>query len=710
MLLNYLKKKECLHMELNALLTYEKFTTAFEKVKENNGSPGIDGVTVTQFNQGLKGKLQQLIYDISTGVYGAKPCKNIDIPKKSGAFRTLSIPTVRDRIVHTVLSQALVPFFEPHFEKGSYGYRPKRSYLQAIKQIEKYRERGYRLVLDADIKSYFEHIPHTKLMTQLADYLVDKPLLNLVETSLLAMQYHKNKRLFGADAGLGLPQGSPLSPVLANLYLDPLDEALQQEGFIMVRYADDFVVLCKSNSAAAKAMALTKQLLETLHLAFNYDKTRIVDFESGFVFLGHYFVDNLVQPLHQETGKALRSEWVWDTPSLTNNEPFNLKRTTELRTTDSAEPSQFDFAQQFEREIVDCSTSEHINQLNENNRSDIRLVSKLRTLYLITQGSVVHKLGGRFEVKHAGEVLTSIPINQVDNMMIFGAIHHTRAVLIECIENHIPILLMTKSGHFIGMAGPNTLVTPKTAEAQLNQHESKKLNLAATLVNAKIINSYVFIKRKMRYLATNQQLTLSKLLVQLKQLAKQASNTKTIPKLRGVEGIAAKTYFYGLQQLIDKKWQFNNRNRRPPEDPVNALLSFGYHILFGNVQALIHGRGLLNNIGYLHNAQYQPSLALDLMEPFRAPVVDSTVVQFLASSAITPADFLYDNGACLISATAKKRFITAMESKLQASVQFRELGITTDYRRVIDLQILSFKQALVTKNADNRHFYAFKIR
>jgi len=688
-------------MKLKNLLTIDKLEKAFQKVCDNRGGAGIDGISAQAYMRDLRRKLQKLILEIMTRQYRASPCKVVGIPKSNGKIRQLAIPTIRDRIVHTVISQAFMPFFEKHFEVCSYGYRPRRSYLQAVSQIEKYRDQGYDYVLDADINNYFNNIPQSLLKIELQRYVHCNDLIELIFTSIQQMQYHRKVRIFGEADGLGLPQGSPLSPVLANMYLDPLDEALMAEDYKIIRYADDFVVLCKSLKAASKALKLTNEILNKYQLSINTDKTRVTDFESGFVFLGHFFIGNLVQKLASTDKQLHETSWQWD---VLESKPENFKHAF------TGEPVEQDDElfndenhAQLQQQILDC---EDLTQGQTKASINLNLSNKLRTLYLFKQGAVIHKIAGKIVVRHGGDTLQQIPITQIDSIMCFGAIHITRAVMVESFQNAMPIIFMTRTGHYQGMINAHVALDKNLHTQQLSSH-NQPLSIAKLLVQAKLQNSITTIRRYLRYHQANDA-QLEKQLSTLSQLNKRTAFCKTLNSLRGIEGSSAKIYFGVMQAIIPKQWNFKTRNRRPPQDPVNALLSLGYTILFNNIYAFIMLREMVMEYGYLH-AHYhkQPALALDMMEPFRTVIVDAVVLKLIKNNIINPNDFSYRDNACLLTTKAKKIFITALEKQLSKELRYEALNIKTDYRRIMDLQILLLKQSLLNEAII---FKPFKIK
>lgn len=693
-------------MKLKKILTIDQLEKAFQKVCDNRGSPGIDGVSVQSFLCDLRRKLQKLILEVMTHQYRAFPCKVVGIPKNHGKTRYLAIPTIRDRVIHTAISQAFIPFFEHHFEVCSYGYRPQRNYLQAVSQIETLRDQGYWYVLDADIDNYFNNIPHNLLKMELQKYVQCDDLISLIFQSIKHMQYHRKVRLFGTLDGLGLPQGSPLSPVLANIYLDGLDEMLMDKDFKIIRYADDFVVMCKSLQAASRALKLTNEWLDSYQLKLNAVKTRVTDFDNGFVFLGHFFIDQLVQKLSTNNKEVHAAQWQWDGCNYTeenhkhafSGQPISIENDS---------PDHY----QLQQMIIGCEDLNDIDTHNNNKQQStscthLNLTNKLRTLYLFKQGSVIHKIAGKFEVRHGNKVLQKIPITQVDSIMCFGAIHMTRAVIIACFKQAMPIVMMSKSGKYQGIIRPDMAMDKILHNRQLSSHNDPLPN-AKLIVAAKLQNSLTMLRRYLRYRQSELKRPQA-LLSSLSKLKKRLVLCKSLNSLRGIEGNSARIYFTALRSMIPEQWHFTTRNRQPPQDPVNAMLSLGYTILFNNIYAFIMLRELTMEYGYLH-AHYhkQPALALDMMEPFRSVIVDAVVLKLICNEILHPDDFHYENQACLLTTKAKKLFVTTMEQQMSKQLRYEALCIKTDYRRIMDLQVLLLKQSLLS---DAIAFQPFSIR
>jgi RNA-directed DNA polymerase len=261
---------------------------AFRKVLANEGAAGVDHVTVREFEDHLEENLTRLSNDLRSGRYRPQAIRRHYIPKPgTQERRPLGIPTVRDRVVQTVLRMALEPIFERDFAEHSYGFRPGRGCKDGLRRVDELLKKGYTHVVDADLKSYFDTIPHDRLMALVRQKVSDSRVLSLVE-AFLKQGVLDDLREFTPEAGT--PQGAVVSPLLSNIYLDPLDRMMAEQGIEMVRYADDFVILCRSPEEAAKALEMVRQWTAEAGLTLHPTKTRIVDARTdGFDFLGYRF-------------------------------------------------------------------------------------------------------------------------------------------------------------------------------------------------------------------------------------------------------------------------------------------------------------------------------------------------------------------------------------------------------------------------------------
>lgn len=260
---------------------------AFKAVKRNRGAAGIDRVSIDLYVKHVCTSLSTLMQKLKSRSYEPKPLKRVYIPKGKGKMRPLGIPTVECRIAQEVVRQLISPIFEKKFHDNSFGFRPGRNCHQAIHKVAEYLEQGFLYVVDADIKGFFDNIPHKLIMTEVSAEIADGNILGLIE-KFLRSGVMEERQL--RPTTKGTPQGGVISPLLANIVLNPFDHELDRVGYRFVRYADDFVILCKSKEEALAALDLAKEILvKKMGLELSEEKTKIVHLMEGFDFLGFHF-------------------------------------------------------------------------------------------------------------------------------------------------------------------------------------------------------------------------------------------------------------------------------------------------------------------------------------------------------------------------------------------------------------------------------------
>ena len=260
----------------------------WKRVQANRGGGGVDHETVQRFAREAESRLSELSEQLKRGTYQPLPVRRAYIRKPDGSSRPLGIPAVRDRIVQASLRNVLEPIFEKEFCEQSYGFRPKRGAKDALRRVDGLLQAGYHYVVDADLKSYFDTIPHDRLMSLVRRRVADGRVLTLVE-SYLQQGVMEDMREWKPTQGT--PQGAVVSPLLANIYLHPLDQIMRDAGYEMTRYADDFVVQCRTRQEAEQVLEAIRQWVNAAGLTLHPDKTRIVNANEpgGFDFLGYHF-------------------------------------------------------------------------------------------------------------------------------------------------------------------------------------------------------------------------------------------------------------------------------------------------------------------------------------------------------------------------------------------------------------------------------------
>lgn len=287
---------------LTGRITEELMIKAFKAVKKNRGVSGIDKVSIEMYQSNLSENLLSLMKELKKGTYQPVPLRRVYIPKGDGKTRPLGIPSVKCRIAQEVVRRLINSTFENRFHEYSFGFRPGRNCHQAVEHVVDYAQQGYRYIVDVDIKGFFDNIPHNLIMESIAAKISDGNILNLIERFLNSGVMEEGEL---KPTTKGTPQGGVISPLLANIALDHLDRYLDGKGHRFVRYADDFIVLCKTKPEAERALDEIKICLDQMELQTSPEKTKICHYSEGFNFLGFTIKSRSIQMRDKSKEKFL---------------------------------------------------------------------------------------------------------------------------------------------------------------------------------------------------------------------------------------------------------------------------------------------------------------------------------------------------------------------------------------------------------------------
>lgn len=274
------------HSLIDKVYKWKNLALAWERVRQNRGAGGVDGQSIEAFQQVLEERLDRLHAELKSDTYRPQPVLEHKIPKvgQPGSWRALGIPTIYDRVCQQALLNRLEPIFEPLFDDANFGYRRGRSSKDALGKVWRELKSGREWIVDADLEDFFGSADHGKLMTLVAQRIADGRVLRLIESMLKAGCMREDQ---WAPTEIGTPQGGVISPLLSNILLTPFDREMRRRGYQLTRYADDWVVTCRSQAEARSALTAARKVLGKLGVRLNEEKTRIVHNRQGFEFLGY---------------------------------------------------------------------------------------------------------------------------------------------------------------------------------------------------------------------------------------------------------------------------------------------------------------------------------------------------------------------------------------------------------------------------------------
>ena len=602
-----------------SILAPPTLNAAWDKVRGNGGCAGGDGETIAQFQSHAAQRLRALALALGDGTYRPRDLRLIKVPKKDGSTRPLAIPSVQDRIAQTAAALVLGPVIDPQFADGSFGYRPGRSVAMAVRRISALRGRGFTHVVEADIVRCFERIPLDPVLERL-----DAALLGQSDTARLSELvglWIEHAAVHIGTPGVGLAQGSPLSPLLANLYLDRLDDALTARNVVIVRFADDFVLLCRSAEAAHAALAKADDILGVHGLELHDTGTRVLDFDRGFDFLGHLFVRSTVLKRVNDPVE----------------DPVEIMRTLGLADHATA------------ADALTEATEEKAGY----DRGD-------RVLYLNERGRNLVVRGQSWAVEAEGRELIGISAGRVDRIELGPGASCNADALRHALATGTDIAFVNGSGETQGW-----LTTPGFDRAGLHLAQAKAVldpdraaSIARAIVDARLRN------QRARLHLLNRERKLPDVIAAIRTLGyaiRKLPHATSVPALRGHEGAAAASYWPALG-LLCKDAPLPFRRNRPATDGLNAAINYLTELLRRDIRAAVLRAGLHPGFGVLHVAtDGHEACVWDLMEGFRAALTEGVAVTLFNQGRLRP-EMIEGGTPVRLNSAARKALITGYEA------------------------------------------------
>lgn len=655
------------------MFTLEQITSAWLLVRAGTKAAGVDGITLDLFASAVNDQLRILLRQLQQESYRASPAKGFYLAKSSGGKRLIGIPTVKDRIVQRLLLEELYFPLEDTFLDCSYAYRPGRNIQQAVQHLYSYYQFQPKWIIKADITEFFDSLSWPLLLTALEELHLEPIVLQLLEGQLKSGIIIAEKPVY---PGKGILQGGVLSGALANLYLSEFDRKCLNSGINLVRYGDDFAIACSSWLDANRTLDKVSAWLGKLYLNLQTDKTQIFAPDDEFTFLGYRFANGQVYPPPPPV-ITHEGEWVTNESGLPYFRP-------------KQRPVKF-----VSRPPKACSNDKPVNfpraSISHYWQED------MTTLYVTDQGAYLSIKNQQFQVFYQGELKIKIPVNRISHVVLFGCCNLSHGAVSMALRRRIPIMYLSQKGRYFGRLETEGMAKVEYLARQVicSQNPEFVRKQAEAIVAAKLHNSRILLMRLNRRRETEIATQAIDLIEILIDSLPQAEN---LDALRGYEGKGATIYFQALGSLFTGFFIFEKRTKRPPTDPVNSLMSLGYTLLSQQVYSFIQAIGLHTHFGNLHVPRdNHPALVSDLMEEFRAQIVDSFVSYLVNKKILTPEDFTSpdERGGVYLYPHALKKYLKHWEEKLQSETTHTHTGYKVAYRRCIELQVREYIACLM---------------
>jgi len=579
---------------------------AWKKVQKRESDDGNLAPSILKFQEEAEEKILRLSEALLDGSYKPYQFTEVDI-ETNGKERTLHIPAVQDRIVARAILATTTSRIDPLLGASAFGYRPGLGVADAVQAVVDAREAGLKWVLRTDVDDCFPSLSPDIAFDRFTQAVHDTDITDVVEQ--LLGRTVGNGKIRGKTLP-GLPLGCPLSPVLMNLVLVDLDDALNAAGFTVVRYADDIVVVGESKEELEDAARFCQRILRSFNMQLGDDKTDIMTFDDGFAFLGEDFGPKYPPAM----------------PLQRVQEPEN-------------------------RVLYLGAQTAHAR------------ISKGR---LIVED---RQKGGGNGGAHGGSKPTKlfdVPCGHVSRIVAFGSVAISSGLRSWAMYNGVDIVLASRRGSYLGiMQGTKTETHSARLIAQVEINDTpRQLEISCAIIRAKIHKQIVVLQR---FSKRESEEKVSNAITNMRKFMTMLDDTASIDEAMGLEGAAAKEYFAAYGALLPNELAFTTRSRQPPLDLANASLSFLYTVLLGECVTALRAAGMDPGLGVLHNPQAKrPSLALDLLEEFRPLVADQVVLNAARRNRLTSKHARKDpkGQGILLTKKGREEILKAYEERM----------------------------------------------
>ena len=580
---------------------------AWERVRDRAREQGRWGPTYARFESRLSSHLRDLAIDLREHRWRPGQPAHVRLPKPNGATRHLHVPPLRDRIAERAVAVVVGGLIDPYLSPASFAFRPGRGVADAVTELRERRDDGCTHVARFDIADCFGSVQHDRLRHALRGYLDDPWLAGFIDQLL-------ERELPGTLGGgrlVGLAQGSPLSPLLANVVLEDLDAGMFRGGYAPIRYADDVAVAVRSREDTRAALQVAGDRAADLDLRVQPAKSSVASFDETVEFLGERIGSNAEVP-----GAA-----------------------------------------------------------------EFRMPAR-RHLYLTSRTSHVQVRRGQVRaLARDGSEVASVPLAEVGRVVVSGPVNVSAGLRSQALRSDLDVVFLSRNGGWLGRYDGGLDSDPALRRSQyaLSDDLAARTSIGATMVSGKIANQRALLQRYGRRRDGSSNADAVDALGDLGRDVLTAANPAAV---MGYEGVAAKRYQAALRGLFPASAGFTRRTKRPPRDPANAALSFGYTLLTGEAHAACEIAGLDAQIGILHSSgRRRAALALDLVEEFRPLIVDTIVLAAFRRRQLTEVDVRRtDDGAVLLNDRGRRRVIDLYETRMLSRPRSVHTGVAQTYR------------------------------
>jgi CRISPR-associated protein Cas1 len=624
---------------------------AWLRVLANNGAAGGDGMTVPHFAEGVTQRLLRLSTELRTGRWRPGTARAVDIPKRKGGTRRLMIPPVADRVVHGAVALSLSPILDAQFSDASFAYRPGRSVKQALQTVARWRDRGFWHVVEADIVAFFDNVRHDRLLAKLDAALAGHT--GAARVGDLVALILEGQAQDSGIAGRGVPQGSPLSPLLSNLYLDALDDAIDDKGLRLIRFADDFIILARKRASAEAALTEARAVLSEEGLEMHATGSRVRDFDRGFEFLGDLFVRGLQM-------KSADDDYEED--------PVAAMRALAEEDARGEERQEIEGRAGYDR-------GARVLHITEPGRR------------LIVEGHVFSVLAA------GGHSLAGIAPSRVGRIEIGSGVEVSWEAQCLALRHDIPLSIVGSKGETAATWVPRGLDKAglHMAQARAVLDDGFAASIARALVGARIRNMRTQLFRQNKAPADTDVVAA---LAALKRHLGKLPGFADVAALRGGEGHAAALYWPALGRLAEGA-PLPFRRSRPAADPLNAAVNYLIALLERDMAQAIATSGLHPGFGFLHAARDGNwALVWDMMEPFRTPLTEGLAAYLFNARRLRTEMFDVTPKEVRIDPAGRRALVQGYETAVARVVNVPGRGQRLAWRPMMRWQALRLAEAV----------------